>query len=130
MVKFLQNYAANHALTLPGWVPGFWKDDIVLLPSSHMKTSMYMRYKGSLGKGNAHYTCAVSTTNYYPTFSKLWFSYFSENGVEGKSPFFALWKQLLPNVLTCKPMTDLCWECQNNMAMIYRSVNMTEGQKR
>ena len=34
LVSFLRNYAADHALVLPGRVPGVWKDDVVLLPSS------------------------------------------------------------------------------------------------
>uniref|UniRef100_X1ZQD9 Uncharacterized protein n=1 Tax=Capitella teleta TaxID=283909 RepID=X1ZQD9_CAPTE len=35
VVNFLKTYAEDHALVLPGRVPGFWRDDVVLLPSSH-----------------------------------------------------------------------------------------------
>lgn len=52
-VQFLTNYARENALVLPGRVPGFKKDDIDLLPSSHTKVFVYSRYKESLeGTGN------------------------------------------------------------------------------
>ena len=41
VVQFLTNYADVHALVLPGRVPGFKRDDIRLLPSSHTKTKVY-----------------------------------------------------------------------------------------
>ena len=44
--------------------------------------------------------------------------------------FRRLWKELLPNVVTCRPMTDLCGICQANMSLIYRSVNVDEEEKR
>ena len=37
MVKFLQNYAEENALLLPGRIPGYKRDDIKLLPSSRSK---------------------------------------------------------------------------------------------
>ncbi|ELU00818.1 hypothetical protein CAPTEDRAFT_188926 [Capitella teleta] len=41
VVNFLKTYAEDHALVLPGRVPGLWRDDVVLLPSSHTKTFVY-----------------------------------------------------------------------------------------
>jgi len=37
VVKFLQNYAEENALLLPGRIPGCKRDDINLLPSSRSK---------------------------------------------------------------------------------------------
>ena len=37
LVKFLENYAEQHAILLPGRIPGYKRDDIKLLPSSTSK---------------------------------------------------------------------------------------------
>jgi len=37
IVDFLQNYAEQHAILLPGRIPGYKRDDIKLLPSSNSK---------------------------------------------------------------------------------------------
>lgn len=94
VVQFVTNYADSNALVLPGRVPGFKKDDIKLLPSSHTKVRVYEAYKMSL-----------ATT---------------DHRVVGHSSFYLLWKQLTPFVVTAKPMTDLCWTCQKNNTLIYR----------
>ncbi|KAL8595653.1 hypothetical protein ACOMHN_025689 [Nucella lapillus] len=47
VVQFIRNYAEEHAISLPGRVPGFKRDDILLLPSAHVKSSIYRRYKQS-----------------------------------------------------------------------------------
>ena len=44
VVKYLQTYAEDHALVLPGRVPGFKKSDIKLLPSSDTKRVIWRRY--------------------------------------------------------------------------------------
>ncbi|ELU17772.1 hypothetical protein CAPTEDRAFT_210095 [Capitella teleta] len=46
--KYLENYAETHSLALPGRVPGFRKDNLRLLPSSHTKTHVFNQYKLSL----------------------------------------------------------------------------------
>ena len=51
VVSFLVNYAEEHALHLPGRVPGYRKDDITLLPSSHTKISVYNVYRNAFGRG-------------------------------------------------------------------------------
>jgi len=94
VVQFLTNYADLNALVLPGRVPGFKRDDIKLLPSSHTKTHVYAEYKRSLQN--------------------------TEHRVVGSSSFFSLWKQLTPFIVTAKPMTDLCWTCQKNNSLIFR----------
>jgi len=37
LVKFVQNYAEQHAILLPGRIPGYKRDDLKLLPSSDSK---------------------------------------------------------------------------------------------
>ena len=41
---FILHYAEDHAVNLPGRVPGFKRDDIKLLPSSHTKSIVYKSY--------------------------------------------------------------------------------------
>ena len=45
VVRFLQNYAEENAILLPGRIPGYKRDDIKLLPSSCSKA---MSYKNKL----------------------------------------------------------------------------------
>ena len=37
---------------------------------------------------------------------------------------------LLPYIVVAKPMTDLCWICQNNNYRIFRSANLDDEEKR
>ena len=37
IIQFLQNYAEQHAILLPGRIPGYKRDDVKLLPSSNSK---------------------------------------------------------------------------------------------
>lgn len=66
-VQFLTNYARENALVLPGRVPGFKKDDIDLLPSSHTKVFVYSRYKESL-EGTGNYDFKI----FYISVNKKW----------------------------------------------------------
>ena len=43
--------------------------------------------------------------------------------------FRKTWRTLLPFIVTARPMTDLCWECQQNNIYIYRSANLAEADK-
>jgi len=103
IVRFLTNYAALHAMVLPGRVHGFKRDDIKLLPSSHTSAHVYKEYKVTVEKNG--------------------------NRVAGKSSFRRYWRELLPFIVTSKPMTDLCWTCQRNNTLIYRSANTNEDEK-
>ena len=47
----------------------------------------------------------------------------------GNSTFRKLWRQLTPNIVIGKPMTDLCWVCQKNNNAIYRSSNLPDCVK-
>ena len=39
------------------------------------------------------------------------------------STFCIMWKQLTPQVVVMKPMSDLCWVCQKNSMAILRAAN-------
>ena len=43
--------------------------------------------------------------------------------------FITLWRQLTPRVMVMKPMSDLCWVCQQNSMAIQRSANTPETEK-
>ena len=45
------------------------------------------------------------------------------------STFCTLWRQLIPQVTVMKPMSDLCWVCQQNSAAIMRAANTPEEEK-
>jgi len=96
VIQFVTNYASDHALVLPGRVPGFRRDDVKLLPSSHTKKVVYVKYTESLKDTNTR--------------------------VVGESSFYSLWNKLVPYIVSAKPMTDLCWICQKNNTLIYRFV--------
>ncbi len=55
---------------------------------------------------------------------------FSGHRITGDSNFFKIWKKVCPFIITAKPMTDLCWVCQENNSLIFRSANLTDAQKR
>ena len=43
--------------------------------------------------------------------------------------FRNLWKDLLPHIVTAKPMTDLCEVCQRNNVLIYKTANLADKEK-
>ncbi|MEQ2198850.1 hypothetical protein XENOCAPTIV_019452, partial [Xenoophorus captivus] len=45
-----------------------------------------------------------------------------------KSSFKALWTQLLQHIRSCRPRTDLCWQCQQNSDHLI-SANLPEEGK-
>ena len=104
VVAFVRNYAEDNAVLLPGRIPGYKRDDIVLLPSSTTKRAVWQLYQSAAE--NAPDVKAV-----------------------GYSSFCSLWNQLLPNILVCKPMSDLCWTCQQNSARIMKAHNRPEEEK-
>ena len=44
------------------------------------------------------------------------------------STFCKVWRHFLPHVIA-RPMTDLCWTCQQNSTAIVRSTNLSEAEK-
>ena len=43
--------------------------------------------------------------------------------------FCTLWRKLAPHITVMKPMTDLCWVCQQNSTAIMRSANTPDDNK-
>ena len=103
VVSFLDNYAEEHAVALPGRVPGFKCTDVRLLPSSNTKASIHRVYKCAAASAGV---TAIS----YPKFVEVW-------------------NKLRPQVRITKPMTDLCHKCQKNNTSIYRSANLPDDEK-
>ena len=97
------NLPDSNAMLLPGRVPGYKDSDVKLLPSSTTKHAIWELYIQAAATSLMR---AVA----YPTFNQLW-------------------RQLLPNVVVMKPMSDLCWVCQQNSTAIMRSANRPEEEK-
>src|SRR6218665_1286319 len=102
-VAFMTNYAEDHALVLPGRVPGFKREDVKLMPSSETKIQLFEAY------------CAAMTQSGFRVMSQ--------------SVFRDTWLKLTPFILTARPTTDLCWTCQKNNILIYRGANIPEQEK-
>lgn len=95
VVVFIHNYAEENAILLPGRIPGYKRDDLKLLPSSVSKAGIHKLYSDS---------CAASG-----------------HRAAGERTFYRLWQQYVPNVLPMKPMSDLCWTCQKNSALLLKA---------
>ena len=102
-VRFLLSYVEQHGLLLPGRVPGYSRSDIKLLPSSSSKRGIWKSYKSAV-------VLATTQTVAYSTFCRLW-------------------RKLLPSIIVMKPMSDLCWHCQQNSTAILRATNCSENEK-
>ena len=90
-------------MLLPGRIPGFKNEDIQLLSSSATKMNVWKSFKRACEESNKQ---AVSYTK-----------------------FTDLWKQFYPNVVVSKPMTDLCFTCQQNTSKLLRAGNLPEEEK-
>ena len=100
---FMSNYVEENGVLLPGRIPGYKNDDIKLLSSCESKMGVWRCYNKSCeaaGKNSVSY-----------------------------SKFVDLWKDLFPDVVVAKPMTDLCAECQENTTKLQRSANLPDEEK-
>ena len=100
---FIVNYAEEHAIQLPGRIPGYKRTDLQLLPCSTTKRSVWIQYS------------AVAAQVHLRSFSYR--------------SFCRIWKELLPNILPTRPLTDLCAVCHQNARLITRSSNLPEEEK-
>ena len=105
VVRFLVNFAATNAILLPGRIPGYRNTDVKLLPSSLSKRRIWRLYSDSAESAGDVKSVA------YSTFNKLW-------------------KSLVPSITIMKPMSDLCWTCQQNSTSILRAANRPVLEKR
>ena len=87
--NFLSNYTEENAVLLPGRIPGFKNEDIVLLSSSETKMHVWNCFKRA---------CEVASKRVvsYTKFIELW-KQFHPNLVYTK--FIELWKQFHPNLV-------------------------------
>ena len=88
-VNFVNNFALQHALVLPGRVPATRNLDLKLLPSTMTKKYVYDEYKAACNEIQA-------------THMK-------------RSSWYATWNTLCPYIAIQKPRSDLCPECQRNV---------------
>ena len=103
VISFLDNYTEEHAVAIPGRVPGFKRSDIRLLPSSATKASIHRLYEQSAERAG------LPVVSY--------------------AKFVDMWNKLRPHKRITKPMTDLCHTCQKNNTKIYRSANLPDEEK-
>ena len=103
IIQSLTKYSETHGILLPGRIPGYKSDEIHLLPSSTTKRAVWETYNEEAQNIGLR---TVSRT------------YFQQ-----------LWKQLLPHLMVCKPMSDLCWVCQQNSTAIIRAANRPDSEK-
>ena len=104
VVRFIFNYAEQHALLLPGRIPGYRRSDIQLLPSSVSKRSIWKVYQAAAQAESTIHPVAYST-------------------------FCYLWRKLTPSIIIMKPRSDLCWKCHQNSTSIIRTANQPEAEK-
>ena len=104
VIQFLLTYAEQHALLLPGRIPGYSRSDIQLLPSSVSKRSVWRVYHKAAEAIDTVHAVAYTT-------------------------FCLLWRTLVPSIVVMKPHSDLCWQCQQNSTAIMRSANGSESKK-
>ena len=128
VVMFLRNYAEDHAILLPGRIPGYKRDDVQLLPSSTTKKVLWCDHMPI----NAHHTHNYNVTLTIP--QAVWVEYkLSCDDIHmapaAYSTFTKLWRKLTPQIQAMKPMSDLCWKCQQNSFAIMRSANKPEEEK-
>ena len=89
VVRFILQYAEDHAILLPGRVPGYKRDDIQLLPSSVTKREVWELYSNAL-------------------------SHQQDSQTVGYSLFCRFWKQLTPQVVwTCQKNSTLIMRAHN-----------------
>ena len=103
VVNFLFSYAEDHAILLPGRVPGYKDSDRQLLPSNTTKRAVWHIYLEASSNTN------IRVVKY--------------------STFTAVWRKYCPLLTIMKPMTDLCHVCQQNSSIVSRSANSSETEK-
>ena len=43
--------------------------------------------------------------------------------------FRKLWNRVCPYTICCKPMSDVCWVCQKNNNLVFKSANLSDAEK-
>ena len=105
IISFITNFAEVHGILLPGRIPGYCRSDLQLLPTSTTRWHVWKAYTDATTTAGPSLRCVA-----YPTFCRLW-------------------RQLLPQILPTRPMTDLCAVCHHNSTLIMRGANLPEIEK-
>ena len=100
---FIQNFAENNALVMPGRMTNYKNPDLKLLPSSMSKKYVYELYRDALKETDDE---AISLRLWYQT-----------------------WHELCGNVVVQLPRTDLCSLCQQNQITVGKMRNLDEDKK-
>ena len=100
---FIEMFADNHALPLPGRLPAHKDYKVMLLPSDMSKSAVYRFYSKSCEAGGLH--CVSRRT------------------------FTSIWGELCPYIAAMKPATDLCFTCQQNSSLLMKSAAMPDSVK-
>ena len=101
--NFLTNYVEENAIVLPGRIPGFKRDDVQVLSSNETKISVWRVYTDTCKASGEQAVCY--------------------------SKFADMWQQFHPNVVVSKPMSDLCFTCQQNTTKLLRAANLPDQEK-
>ena len=122
IIRFLTSYADLHAILLPGRIPGYKRDDLQLLPSS---TTKHVKLPNKL---NYYFTHLIFVLQ------AVWVEYklsCEETGIRAAeyTTFCTVWRKIVPHITVMKPMSDLCWVCQQNSMALMRSANTPEANK-
>ena len=100
---FLTKYASDHALPLPGRLPNYKSEKVLLLPSDTTTADIYVFYERlavEMGFRNVHLR----------TFQRTW-------------------RELCPYITIMKPCTDLCQLCQDFSHKLSMVSNMNDEEK-
>ena len=100
---FLANYAEEHAISLPGRIPGYKDEDIKLLSLHETKIGVWRSFE----------VACEATRKQTVSYSK----------------FVELWEQFHPDLVVAKPITDLCLTCQQNTTKLLRAANLPDNEK-
>ena len=100
---FIEQFADNHAMPLPGRMPTHKDYRVMLLPSDMSKSAVYRFYVRACESEHVHCVCRRTFEN--------------------------IWKELCPYIAAMKPATDLCHTCQQNANLLMKSVNVPEELK-
>ena len=121
VLTFLDNYSEENTILLAGRIPGYKRDDIRLLPSNCSKA---VRYHLNMYCKNNIYLHIQKIWEYYIECCKsanIW--------AAAKTTFLDYWRTLAPQIRVGKPKSDLGWTCQQNNALIMKSVNKPANEK-
>lgn len=103
LVRFIDNCAEAHAMPLPGRMPNYRDDRVLLLPTDMTKARVYEMYQRS-----CHNTTEAAV---------------------GRAKFYRVWSAIRPYVATMKPGSDLCMDCQKLSESLSKSGYLTEEDK-